>query len=160
MPANPTQEHEWLKKLIGTWTIESTCDMGDGSPSMTSTAREVVRAMGDLWIIAEMTGDMPGGGSFSSIMTLGYDDAKGRFVGSWAGSPMSNMFVYDGGLDDARTMLTLATPGPSMDDPSKTSAYQDVIELVAEGERLFHSQVQREDGTWQRFMTGVYRRES
>ncbi|MEM8834369.1 MAG: DUF1579 domain-containing protein [Planctomycetota bacterium] len=160
MHVQPTPQHEWLRQLVGTWTIESSCDMGDGSPPMTSTAREVVRAMGELWIIAEMTGEIPGGGAFNSIMTLGYDSAKERFVGSWAGTPMTNMFVYDGALDAAQKTLTLSTPGPGMEDPTKTCNYEDVIELVTNDERLFHSQMQLDDGTWNRFMTGVYRREA
>ena len=32
MKAEPRKEHEWLKKMVGEWTIEGECMMGQDEP--------------------------------------------------------------------------------------------------------------------------------
>ncbi len=154
----PTPQHEWIRQLIGTWTFESVCDGGPEGPSMTIPGRETVRAIGDYWIVAEARGAMPDGGEMTSVMTLGYDPAKGKFVGSWTGSPMTAMFVYEGDLQGDGVTLPLDTEGPGMMDPSVLTRYQDVIEIHQDGRRYLHSQMLGEDGGWVRFMTATYTR--
>ena len=45
---------------------------------------------------------MPDGGPATMIMTLGYDPAKKRFVGTFIGSMMTNLWVYEGELERQR----------------------------------------------------------
>ncbi|GJM18951.1 MAG: hypothetical protein DHS20C14_11640 [Phycisphaeraceae bacterium] len=153
-----TVQHEWIRQLIGTWTFESVCDGGPDSPEMKISGRETVRALGDYWIVAEASGDMPEGGEMLSVMTLGFDTQKGMFVGSWTGSPMTAMFVYEGELASDGVTLPLDTEGPGMMDPSVLTKYQDVMEIHPDGRRLLHSQMLGEDGAWVRFMTATYTR--
>ena len=56
---------------------------------------------------------MPGGGPATTLMTLGYDPEKKRFVGTWIGSMMTHLWIYDGALDAAGKVLTLDAEGPS-----------------------------------------------
>src|SRR5688572_31098773 len=42
-----------------------------------------LRSLGGLWTVGEGSGDMPGGGTAKTIMTLGYDPQKKRFVGTF-----------------------------------------------------------------------------
>ena len=114
MMPDPTPEHEWLKQLVGEWTYENTCTMGPDPETMTTTGRESISMLGELWTIGEMEGDMPGAGTMKAIMTLGFDPAKGKFIGTWIGSPMTFMFIYEGSLDEARRTLTLDTPRPRL----------------------------------------------
>ena len=75
-------------------------------------------------------------------MTLGYDSAKGTFVGTWIDSVQPHLWHYTGTLDEARQVLTLESEGPTFDDPTRTAKYRDVIELVAPGHRTLTSSVQ------------------
>lgn len=154
----PLPEHRWLTQLVGDWTYESLCPMEPGKPPVQATGKERIRALGDFWVVGEGTGTMPGGGEMIAILTIGFDPQRKRFVGSWVGSPMPAMFVYEGQLDAARRVLTLDTTGPSFMDPATTTRYQDIVELVDSNTRLLRSQSQMPDGSWQQFMTATYKR--
>jgi hypothetical protein len=158
MQAAPQQEHQWLQKLVGEWTMEGEFNMGPGQPPMKSKASEVVRSLGGLWFIAEGTGEMPDGGLCSTIMTLGYDPRTKRFVGTWIGSMMTHLWIYDGELDPAQKVLTLNADGPRFTDPTKMAKYKDVIELKNDDHRLLTSHLLGDDGKWTQFMTAHYQR--
>lgn len=157
MHAQVLAEHEWLKQLLGDWTVSGKCDM-PGLPPTTTTGSEHARPLGELFVVGEGSGEMPGGGDADMLMTLGYDADKKKFVGSWAGSMMSGMFFYEGELDASKKVLTLNTQGPSMTGDGSIAHYQDVITLVSSDERTLHSQTLQPDGSWKRFMTATYRR--
>jgi hypothetical protein len=119
---------------------------------------EKVRSLGGLWIQAESE---MGGTECPGItqMTLGFDPKKGRFVGTFVGSMMTHLWVYDNGrLDEAERVLTLEAEGPAMDDPEKIVTYRDLIGLVSNDERTLTSQTQDAEGNWKGFMTVRYRR--
>jgi hypothetical protein len=158
MQAKPQQEHGWLQKLVGEWSYEHECPPGPGQPPSKFTGTETVRSLGGLWVICEGQGEMPGGGTANTIMTLGYDPAKNRFVGTFIGSMMTYLWVYDGELDAAGKVLTLYTEGPSFDTEGKIVKYKDVITLESENHRTLTSHTLGEDGTWRQFMIAHYRR--
>ena len=81
----PQAEHRWLQQLVGAWTLDGEATMELGQPPATFTGTERVRSLGDLWFLAEGEGEMPGGGTATTLMTLGYDPQKGRFVGTFIG---------------------------------------------------------------------------
>ena len=153
----PQKEHQWLEKLVGEWTLDSEQAEPDKPPGEWT---ESVRSLGGLWILAEGKGEMPEGGPASSMMTIGYDPQKGRFVGTWIGSMMTWLWVYDGSLDEAGRVLTLESEGPSMnpDAGGKLMKYKDVIEFKSDDHRVMTSHMLRDDGEWQQFMTANYRR--
>lgn len=155
MKIEPQNEHRWLQQLVGDWTFETICDRGPGQPESRQTGRETVRSLGGLWTIGE--GEMPDGGSDQSIMTLGYDPAKKRFVGTFVASMMACLWVYDGELDASQKTLTLDTEGPNYHGEG-TSKYQDIIEMVSPDHRILRSQFQGPDGNWVPFMTANYHR--
>lgn len=158
MNTEPQQEHQWLQKLVGEWTYEVEMVMKPGEPPVKQEGTESVRSLGGLWILAEGHGEMPGCGPATTFMTLGYDPQKQRFVGSWIGSMMTQMWVYEGALDEAGNVLTLDTEGPSMAGDGKMAKYQDVVEIKSADHRILASQVLGDDGKWNRFMTAHYRR--
>jgi Protein of unknown function (DUF1579) len=153
----PTREHQWLRRLTGEWTFEVSFTGPDGQPS-TSRGTERARMLGDVWLLSEGEGEIPGGGTATTLMTLGYDPQKQRFTGTFIGSMMTSLWLYEGTLEGNR--LTLDTEGPSMSGDGGTSRYRDAIELVSDDERVMTSEAEGPDGTWTRFMTMTLRRTS
>jgi hypothetical protein len=158
MQSKPEKQHEWLKQFVGSWEFEGACIMGPDQPPMKSTGTETVRMLGDLWIVAESQGTMPDGNTMTALLTLGFDPAKKKFVGTWVGSPMTALFVYDGELDAKEEVLPLNCTGPSWEDPAKTMQYQDIHEMRKDGTRLLRSQALGPDGKWMQFMSATYRK--
>jgi hypothetical protein len=102
---------------------------------------------------------MPGGGTAKTIMTLGYDPQKQRFVGTFIGSMMTYLWVYEGSLDAAGKVLTLDAEGPSFAPGAQGMAkYKDAIEFLTDDHRTLTSRMLGPDGQWQEFMTAHYRR--
>ena len=157
MKMEPQKEHNWLQKLVGEWTFEGEA-LEPGQPPSKSTGTESVRSIGDLWFLAEGQGEMPGCGAATMVMTLGYDPQKKRYVGTWVGSMMPHLWVYDGVLDEDERVLTLDAEGPSMAADGKMAKYRDVIEFKSDDHRVLTSHVLSDDGKWQQFMTAHYRR--
>jgi hypothetical protein len=156
MNTEPQKEHQWLQKLVGEWTYETEAMMGPDNPCEKFTGTETVTSLGGLWVLAEGKGEMPGGGGATTLMTLGYDPQKKRYVGTFIVSIMAYLWVYDGGLDAAERVLTLDTEGPDMSAEGKTAKYKDVIEFKGDDHRVMTSQMLGDDGEWRRFMTANY----
>lgn len=157
-PPQPQPQHRWLQKLVGEWTYEFHDPGGSGRPASTAAGTESVRAIGDLWVVGESRGDMPGAGFHTSVITLGFDPARGRFVGTWIGSMMPDLWIYEGELDQAERVLTLDSEGPSMKGDGTRARYQDVIEFRSDDHRILRGRIQKENGTWEEFMQTKYRR--
>jgi hypothetical protein len=163
MHTEPEEQHRWLQKLVGTWTVQE--EFCPGSPDAEAqqsegktTGTETVRSLGELWVLAEGQGEMPGGGPAATLMTLGYDPRTGRFVGTWIGSMMTHLWVYDGELDAEQRVLTLEAEGPDFEAEGKLARYRDVIEVRSDDHRVLASYLLADDGEWRRFMTAHYRR--
>jgi hypothetical protein len=147
VPPVPEKEHLWLRRFLGEWTSEGEGAMGS----------ETGRALGDVWIVVEGSGEAPGGVE-SSQLTLGYDPARKRFVGTWVGAMIPYQWVYDGELDAAGKVLTLNCEGPAFDGSGKLMPYRDVREFLGDDHRQLKAYTQNEDGSWNHFMTTEYQR--
>lgn len=158
MQAEPQKEHQWLQKLVGEWTMESEASMGPDQPPMKWKGSEMVRSLGGLWTLGDGKGEMPDGSPATMIMTLGYDPQKKRYVGTWIGSMMTHLWIYDGELDASGNVLSLAADGPSFTDPTKMAKYKDVIEFKNDDHRILTSHLLGDDGKWTQFSTAHYRR--
>ena len=151
MQAEPQKEHEWLQKLVGDWAFEVEAPSGPGEAPEKFSGTETVRSLGGLWFLAEGQGEMPGGGAANTIMTLGYDPQKQRFVGTFIASMMTHMWKYEGTLD---------TEGPGMSGDGKMMKYKDIITFVDDDHRIITSRIQGEDGNWTEYKTAHYRRKT
>ena len=121
--------------------------------------KESVRALGELWTIGEMLGEMPGdGGNSRSIMTLGFDPQTKQFVGTFIASVMTHLWPYRGTLDADERILTLDSEGPSFAGDGSMAKYQDLLEFIDNDNRILSSQVLGPDGKWAPFMKSHYRR--
>ncbi len=92
-----------------------------------------------------------------SLITLGFDRAKGKFVGSFVASMMTHMWPYEGTLEG--DVLTLDSHGPSLIGDGSTQPYQDVVEIVDDDHWILRSRAPGPDGQWFEFMTAHYRRQ-
>jgi hypothetical protein len=158
MNAQPQKEHQWLQKLVGEWTYESSASMGPDAAPINTQGTESVRTLGGLWVLCEGHFEMPGGGPDTTLMSLGFDPDKKRFVGTFIGSMMTYLWIYDGELDQAGRVLTLNAEGPDFSVPGKMAKYKDVIEIKDDDHRVLSSHFLGDDGTWHGFMTANYRR--
>lgn len=159
MKAEPQKEHRWLEKFIGDWHYEAETLAGPGQPAEIFRGREHVRSLGGLWIVAEGEGEMPGGGTAQTVMTLGYDTANRRYLGTWIGSMMTSLWVYDGKLDAAEKILTLDAVGPSFGTENKLAKYQDITEFKNDDHRVMTARILADNGIWHEFMQVQYRRQ-
>lgn len=156
MFAKPQAEHEWLNQFVGDWNVHHDCQMPDGTTS-TTTGTMSCRSLGGMWLICESCGESPEGDAWSTIMTLGFDPAKGNYVGTFVGSMMANIWDYNGERDASGNRLPLNSVGPKFDG-SGTCNYRDMLEVVDADTWLFGSETQNEDGSWVKFMNGKHTR--
>ncbi|HJZ89397.1 MAG TPA: DUF1579 domain-containing protein [Gemmataceae bacterium] len=158
MHAEPKKEHQWLQKLVGEWTSEMDAAMGPDKPAEKCTGTDSVRSVGGVWVVCEGRGEMPGGGAAITLMTLGYDPARKKYVGTFIGSMMTHLWVYEGEVDATGKKLTLDTEGPDFVKEGKTTKYKDVIEFTSDDHRTLTSHMLGDDGKYHQFMTAHYRR--
>jgi hypothetical protein len=150
MPA-PVKEHAWLQQLVGEWETEATMTE-PGQPPQVCKGSETVRALGGFWIVAESKMDV-GGQTMNGVLTLGYDPEKKSFVGTWVDSMTSNLWKYDGSVDEGGKVLTLNTRGPCPMMGGKMTTFKERMELTDKDHRVFTSSFQGEDGTWSTMVT-------
>lgn len=158
MKVEPTREHRWLQKFVGDWTYETEASMEPGQPPQKMTGSERIRALGEVWVHGEGTSPMPDGSPATTQITLGYDPTKKRFVGTWLGTMMAHLWIYDGELSADERTLTLNSEGPSMTEQNKRANYRDVFEFKNDHLRTLTAFVQGDDGQWTQFMTMDYHR--
>ena len=153
----PKPEHAWLQKLVGEWDTDAEMVMAPNQPPVRCKGTETVRSLGGFWVVSEMRCDM-GGAPMTGVMTVGYDAAGKRYVGTWVCSMCDQMCKYEGAVDSAGKALTLHCDGPSPLDPAKRVKMKDVLELADADTRVLTSYLQGDDGKWVRFMTMTAKR--
>jgi hypothetical protein len=160
MQVEPQNEHKWLQQLAGNWIFEGECNMGPDAPPMKSNGNDHTQMLGELWALREWEHVMPEGPSGKSLMTIGFDPDRKRFVGTFISSMMTYMWTYEGELDPSGKVLTLNAEGPSFAGDGSMAKYQDIIEITGPSEHQFYSQSLGPDGKWNRFMTTTFRRKA
>jgi hypothetical protein len=160
MTETERRAREWLGRLAGEWTYEFEGDAEPGGATVKDRGSERARSLGGLWMLCEAKGEPTEGGSAAtdSVLTLGFDSARQRFVGTFVGSMSDYLWIYEGELDAAGRVLTLATEGPSFTGDGSMGQYRDTIELDAHGARVMTSSFRRSDDTYQTFMRMRYQR--
>ncbi|MBW9053730.1 DUF1579 domain-containing protein [Rhizobium mesosinicum] len=149
--AEVLKEHSFLERMVGQWAVNA--------PDMTGQKpwEETVRSLQGIWFVAEGSGEMTDGKQATTILTLGYDPSKGKYVGSWIGSMMDYMWTYEGEVEPSGNVLSLYTRGPAFDG-SGLADYREQIIFLDEDVRTFTSSTREPDGTWKQFMEARYTR--
>ena len=60
---------------------------------------------------------------------------------------MAKMWIYEGTVSGNK--ITLATEGECPDNPGKVRQFSESLELLDKDHKVFKSQIQQDDGTWQ-----------
>ncbi len=151
--AEVLKEHVFLERMVGRWAVTSS-DMTTENPW-----EETVRSLQGIWFVAEGSGEMSDGKVATTILTLGYDPAKGKYVGSWIGSMMDYMWTYEGEVEPSGNVLTLYTKGPAFEGDGLTD-YREQIAFLDDNIRTFTSSAKEPDGSWKQFMEARYTRKN
>lgn len=153
----PTKEHEFFNDMIGRWTFEHACTAAEDQPTASNIGKAIAKSYGGLWLIIECEGIAEPMGRWFSQFTLGYDPHKKKYHGTFVGSMMSHLWLYQGQVDDSGKRLVLDVQGPKMEGEGLAN-YQDIFEIVDRDHWILRSQIQGDDGTWTQFMEGHHRR--
>lgn len=153
----PQKEHQWLEQLAGDWTAVIEASMGPDQPPMKCEGTQSAKMVGGRWLIADGEGEMMGQ-QMTSVLTLGYNPAKKKYVGTFISSCANDLWTYEGTVSDDGKKLMLETEGPNMMSPGETSKYRETIEITDKDRYVFTSAMEGPDGKWTTFMTAKYDR--
>lgn len=150
-------EHKLLKRFVGAWTSTGECTIAPDAEPMESSGKMVSRMLGERWIVSQLTmGE--GASAVEGILTIGYDPAKQKYVGTWTDNMQNRLWVYEGSYDEEQRILMLDTTGPNLTGDGEIIPYQDSYEFVSADEIVMRSKAKGEDGEWVTFMTSEMRR--
>jgi hypothetical protein len=155
--ARPGNEHRWLDQLVGEWEFTP-----PAPPGADSTAQPLLvqtnRSLHGIWLVGESAMPVPDGTMGTTMLTLGFDPARNRFVGTWIGSMMTHLWVYEGQLDEPGRVLNLDTMGPDMSGAGGEVPYRDSYGIVDADHFVLRSYTRSDDGGWTEFMAVDYHR--
>jgi hypothetical protein len=153
----PTKEHELLGQFSGEWDATAETVPRPGQPAMKCQGVESAKMLGGFWLIGRNEATMMGA-PVSSVLSIGFDPASKKYVGTFVCSMDSNFWKYEGTMEESGKKLTLETEGPSPLDPKKRAKFQEVLELKDKDNKAFTSYIQGDDGKWVKMVTVDYRR--
>jgi len=143
--AKPSKEHKLLEQFAGDWKMTAEAEPAPGQPPIKCEGSETAKMLGGFWLISEGQGDMMGT-PVNSRLTIGYDPAKKKYIGTFCCTMDSTLWTYEGKMDETGKKLTLETEGPMPMDPSKKCKFREVLELQDPDHKTFTSYIQGEDG--------------
>jgi hypothetical protein len=113
----PGPEHEWLKRLEGTW--ETTMKAGGADNKGTTTYK---MDLGGFWLTSAMECEMFGQ-KFTGKGTEGYCPMKKKYLTVWTDSMSASPVIMEGTYDKEKKTMTQSGDGPGMDGkPAKYKA--------------------------------------
>jgi hypothetical protein len=153
----PTKEHELLKQFAGEWNSKAETVPAPGQEAIKCEGTESAKMIGGFWLVNQGEGSMMGM-PVNSVLTIGYDPATKKYVGTFLCSMDSTLWKYTGAFDATGKKLTLETEGPSPLDHNKKAKFREVLELTDKDHKEFRSLMQGDDGKWVEIVTVLYER--
>jgi len=149
-PAKPGPEHDYLKKLEGTW--DATVKFGDQESKGTMTYK---MELGGRWLVGDFQADF-GGQKFQGKGLDGYDPVKKKYIGVWVDSMANSPMISEGTLDKEGKVMTMIGEGPGMD--GKPAKFKSVSETKDDDTIVFSMSSVDKDSKEQPMMTITYKR--
>lgn len=107
----PGEMHAYLAKGAGKWEAKTTMWMAPDADPMQSTGSSTVTSIMDgRYVKCEMTGDMPGMGTYNGFGIYGYDNVSETFQCTWIDNHGSAMMIGTGELSSDGKTLTWKFP--------------------------------------------------
>ena len=140
--AAPSKEHEYLKRIEGTWKAKTKFWMGPGTDPQESEGTMTAKLiMGDRFLQSNYEGDTPWG-PFSGMAVDGYDRISKQYTGFWMDSMGTIMMLFKGDCaGDVRTMMC-----DFVDPSGKPAKMKGVTTIVSDKEHKYESWCHAPDG--------------
>jgi len=111
----PGKNHELLKQFEGTWDATAKFILEPGKPPQESKGEETGKmTCNGLWLVFSYRGKMFDR-DFEGHGQMGYDEKKGKFVGCWVDSMVTNLDVSEGSVDATGKVFTMISESPGPD---------------------------------------------
>ncbi len=124
----PGKQHEALKFFEGTWDATAKFMAEPGKPMAESKGSEKAEmVLGGFWLTFEYKGEMMGA-PFTGRGTLGFDQQKQKYVGTWIDSMKSGLFLSEGTADEHGKVFTMIAQG-YCDGEGKAITMKQVYEI-------------------------------
>ncbi|MEO6002531.1 MAG: DUF1579 domain-containing protein [Opitutus sp.] len=145
----PTEQHAWLQRFVGEWDAVIEMILDADEPPMTTRGREVAKMVGGFWLVSDAQNfDLP----YTCRLTLGYDQIRAEYIGTWVDSMTDYLWHYRGHVDATGQVLTLETEGPFPPTPGETAKFREVTVFKSPDHRQFTSARLQADGSWIRHL--------
>lgn len=153
--ASPSEEHEFLKRLSGTWTAAVKMWMNPDDPPMESTGTTKMELIMDgRFLLSRFEGKTPWG-DFSGMAMDGFNRIDKKYQGIWMDSMGTLMMVFEGEADgNVRTMICDYTNPMT----GKSTKMKGVTTIVDENLHRYESWAEGPDGKMFQNMEIVYTR--
>jgi hypothetical protein len=153
----PTMAHDLLKQFGGDWKVVAECMPEPGKDPVKCEGVESAKMLGGFFLVSETESDMMGM-PVKNVLTIGYDPAKKKYVGTFVCSMDGTLWNYVGAFDETGKKLVLETEGPIPFTPGKRAKFRETLELKDKDHKEFTSQMQGDDGKWAEIVKMTYTR--
>ena len=155
--AQPSERHEFLTKMAGTWNAKATFWMQPGAPPTESEGTMVNEMiLGGRFLQSRYDANFMGS-PFQGMAIDGYDILKVKFVGVWLDTMSTMMLQFEGDCDDAgevRTMVAHYTDAMTGNPAQMKGA----TTIIGEDEHRYEAWQTGPDGNLHKSMEIVYTR--
>jgi hypothetical protein len=105
--------HRVLDPKVGTWDVQVTMYMPDGSSQASTGTSQIAWIMDGHYLQEQVQGNF-GGMPFQGTGTTAFDNMKQRYVSSWIDSMGTGIMIAEGCWDPARRTFTYTGQGPDV----------------------------------------------
>ncbi len=152
--ASPSKEHEYLKRLEGTWQAKTKFWMAPNTPPQESEGAMTGKLIMDGRFIQANYEGMTPWGQFSGMAIDGFDRIRKKYTGIWMDSMGTMMMVFEGDVEgDVRTMIS-----NYIEPTGNPGQMKGVTTIVSENEHKYESWAKTPDGEMFQNMEIVYTR--
>jgi hypothetical protein len=153
--AQPTPQHELLKKDVGTWDATMRMWFTPNAEPLVSNGIENNKLLdGGLWLISHYEGKIADT-RFVGCGTVGFDPVKQKYVGTWIDNVTSSLSVMEGDYDQATNTLTMIS---RRRDPhtGQSQTTKSTLQYVDNDTRIFEFLVPDADGKYWKMLEIKY----